>query len=615
MAYKFPSIKLTKWQLALVLGTPLALGLGFYLYNKLSAKDLDNKTTDKDVDSENKKAGKGKTSKLKASKTQKKSLSIDGITEEDKETEKRKKLAELENERLSPLKEATIYKNEGNACYRNGKFDEAIIFYDKAIDKCPSEHKADLAIFYQNRAASYEMLRKWNKVKEDCTKSLQCNPRYPKAYFRRAKAYEATNEMSDCLDDVTATCILEMFQNNNTIMYADRVLKQTGREDAEKGMKDRVPMLPSKNFINTYLRSFVADPLQANMSANEVTDLLNTKDDRLYGFARAKHAMDEQRYDEIIPACTEEIESSESESQYKSEALLLRGTFHLLSGSFTEAKQDLDAVINNADADVKLRAYALIKRASLHIQLEEKDQGLADFDQVQKLQPDNPDLYHQRAQIYILLDQLNEALQEYEKAIKIAPNNAMAYVQKCYAEYRLGLLAGDQMRLLMIMNEFRNAIEKFPGCVECYSLMAQVLGDQQQFQQADQFYEKAIKMAPENASLLVHRGIMMLQWKGDIDKAISLMQQAIDVDDKCELAYETLGTVEVQRANLDRAVELFEKAIKLAKSQAEMCHLYALRNAAIAQINVTRKLGIDMSNISALAQAGIASQTMAADTK
>lgn len=588
--YKFGSIKLTKWQLALIVGTPLAIGMGVYVYKKINAPT---ETGDKPKTSAKSKQGLD---------TNKQSLSIDG-TSEDKELEKKKKKAELENEKLSPLKEATMFKIEGNTCYRNGKYDEAITFYDKAIDKCPKDNKTDLAIFYQNRAASYEMLRKWQKVKDDCSKSLECNPRYAKSYFRRAKAFEATNEMSECLDDVTATCILEMFQNNNTIMYADRILKQSGRDDAEQGMKEKVPLLPSKSFISTYLRSFVADPLQSLRLPESVTN-----QEKICGFARAKQALDEQKYDDVIAACTEEIESSESESQYKTEALLLRGTFHLLSGSFNEAKQDLDAVINNDNADSKMKCYAYIRRASYYIQLEQKDLGMEDFDQAQKLEPQNPDLYHQRAQIYILIDQLHEALSEFEKAVKLAPHNAMAFVQKCYAEYRLALMSQDQMRLMMVMNEFKNAVEKFPDCVECYSLMAQVLSDQQQFQQADQFYDKAIKLAPENASLLVHRGIMTLQWMGDIEKAIGLMEKSIEVDDKCELAYETLGTVEVQRANLDKAVELFEKAIKLAKSQAEMCHLYALRNAAVAQINVTRKLGIDMSTISALAQAGIMPQ-------
>lgn len=40
---------------------------------------------------------------------------------------------------------------------------------------------------------------------------------------------------------------------------------------------------------------------------------------------------------------------------------------------------------------------------------------------------------------------------------------------------------------------------------------------------------------------------MNLQWKGDINSALKLLEKAIEVDEKCEFAYETLGTVEVQR--------------------------------------------------------------------
>ena len=83
-------------------------------------------------------------------------------------------------------------------------------------------------------------------------------------------------------------------------------------------------------------------------------------------------------------------------------------------------------------------------------------------------------------------------------------------------------------------------------------------------------------MARSNVSLYVHRGIMLLQWKGNIEKSMGRQNRSLEVDVKCELADETLGTIEVQRAKLDRAVELFEKASKLAKSQSEMSHLYAL---------------------------------------
>jgi import receptor subunit TOM70 len=66
------------------------------------------------------------------------------------------------------------------------------------------------------------------------------------------------------------------------------------------------------------------------------------------------------------------------------------------------------------------------------------------------------------------------------------------------------------------------------------------------------------------------------------------------VDDKCEFAYETLGTVEVQRGNLSKAVELFNKAIPLANTELEMGHLFGLRDAAMAQTTVSSKLGITL---------------------
>lgn len=258
-----------------------------------------------------------------------------------------------------------------------------------------------------------------------------------------------------------------------------------------------------------------------------------------------------------------------------------------------------------ADADATLRVYAYIKRAALFIQTDDREKGLADFLEAEKLNPNNPDVYHQRAQILLLLEQIEAALQEFDKAVRLAPQHAVAYVQKCYAEYRLALMTADQQRLERVIKEFEMAIEKFPDCIECYSLMAQVLADQQQFSQAQQYYEKAMKLAPKNPSLLVHQAIMMLQWRGDIDAAVTMLNRAIEVDPKCELAYETLGTVEVQRAQLQHAVDLFEKALLYAKSQAELVHVYSLRNAALAQINVTRRLGIDMNSISAMAQSGM----------
>lgn len=40
---------------------------------------------------------------------------------------------------------------------------------------------------------------------------------------------ELTNELETALHDITAVCILEGFQNQNSLYTADRVLRQLGK--------------------------------------------------------------------------------------------------------------------------------------------------------------------------------------------------------------------------------------------------------------------------------------------------------------------------------------------------------------------------------------------------
>ena len=43
-----------------------------------------------------------------------------------------------------------------------------------------------------------------------------------------------------CLEDVTAVCILESFENQQSLLMADRVLKELGRTKAKDNYKVRV---------------------------------------------------------------------------------------------------------------------------------------------------------------------------------------------------------------------------------------------------------------------------------------------------------------------------------------------------------------------------------------
>lgn len=124
--------------------------------------------------------------------------------------------------------------------------------------------------------------KKYDAVVMDCTKALEYNNRYTKALFRRAKACEITNDLMQCLEgerereltcqgdvkfcavhprvrtlthelscqqlqicicyfsfcsDVTAVCILESFENQQSLLMADRVLKELGKTKAKEAYK------------------------------------------------------------------------------------------------------------------------------------------------------------------------------------------------------------------------------------------------------------------------------------------------------------------------------------------------------------------------------------------
>lgn len=79
--------------------------------------------------------------------------------------------------------------------------------------------------------------------------------------------------------------------------------------------------------------------------------------------------------------------------------LLLRGTFNLLLGKYEDALTDLSTVIDSEVASNELKINALIKRASMHVQLEQPEKSFDDFAEAVKLDPNSSDVYHHRGQV------------------------------------------------------------------------------------------------------------------------------------------------------------------------------------------------------------------------
>uniref|UniRef100_A0A8D1CV96 Translocase of outer mitochondrial membrane 70 n=2 Tax=Sus scrofa TaxID=9823 RepID=A0A8D1CV96_PIG len=532
---------LPRWQLALAVGAPLLLGAGaMYLWSRQRRR--------RETGGRGDAGGLKRNSERKTPEGRASPAPGSGHPEGPG--------AHLE---MNSLDRAQAAKNKGNKYFKAGKYEQAIQCYTEAISLCPTEKNVDLSTFYQNRAAAFEQLQKWKEVAQDCTKAVELNPKYVKALFRRAKAHEKLDNKKECLEDVTAVCILEGFQNQQSMLLADKVLKLLGKEKAKEKYKNREPLMPSPQFIKSYFSSFTDDIISQPMLKGEKSDEDKDKEGEALevkensGYLKAKQYMEEENYDKIISECSKEIDA---QGKYMAEALLLRATFYLLIGNANAAKPDLDKVISLKEANVKLRANALIKRGSMYMQQQQPLLSTQDFNMAADIDPQNADVYHHRGQ------------------------------------YRQAYTGNNSSQIQAAMKGFEEVIKKFPKCAEGYALYAQALTDQQQFGKADEMYDKCIDLEPDNATTYVHKGLLQLQWKQDLDRGLELISKAIEIDNKCDFAYETMGTIEVQRGNMEKAIDMFNKAINLAKSEMEMAHLYSLCDAAHAQTEVAKKYGL-----------------------
>ena len=69
------------------------------------------------------------------------------------------------------------------------------------------------------------------------------------------------------------------------------------------------------------------------------------------GWSRACRAMQSASYEEVVPACSEEVRSA---GAHRLEATLLRGTLHQLTGQNQAAREDYTAVIEDNASSSKV---------------------------------------------------------------------------------------------------------------------------------------------------------------------------------------------------------------------------------------------------------------------
>jgi tetratricopeptide (TPR) repeat protein len=132
------------------------------------------------------------------------------------------------------LSEAQLIKREANDMFKNGRMEEAIKVYTKALKVCKADEKLEKANIYSNRAACYRNLYDSDNVVKDCTNAIKLNPKHVKSYVRRAQSYESLEKMKEALADFEMAC---RYEPNMAVAYKGASRVRQAIRKREKEMK------------------------------------------------------------------------------------------------------------------------------------------------------------------------------------------------------------------------------------------------------------------------------------------------------------------------------------------------------------------------------------------
>lgn len=467
-------------------------------------------------------------------------------------------------------------KAAGNKAYGSKDYNKAIGLYSQAIICKPDP------IFYSNRAACYNALGEWDKVIEDTTAAISIDSEYVKALNRRANAYEHLEKYSEALLDFTASCIIDEFQNQSSAQAVERLLKKVAEKKGKEILATKNKQLPSPTFVTNYLQSFRARPPPIGLEDSEEFSEETGKGQLQFGIrSMAKKTGD--GYKEAAAAFDKALELGDL-GDLEAFAYNMRGTFKYLRGDNVDALADLT---KSVDLNPSL-TQSFVKRASMHLELGDKEAASQDFESALAQNADDPDIYYHRAQLQFILGEFANAAKDYQKSIDLDRDFIFSHIQLGVTQYKLDSVASS-------MATFRRCIKNFEKVPDVYNYYGELLLDQQRYQDAINNFDIAMDLEKETKPLgmsvlpLINKALALFSWKQDFPEAEKLCQKALIIDPECDIAVATMAQLLLQQGKVTEALTYFERAAELSRTEGEIVNALSYAEATRTQLEVQEK--------------------------
>jgi len=123
-----------------------------------------------------------------------------------------------------------VLKALGNASLKDGRLEEAVKYYNEALDLIDSSYEELAAILFSNRSAVYHRKCDYDGALLDANEAIHFNPGYIKGYIRRFKAFEGLEKWHEAHEDLKK--IIEMDPSLEPT-YRSTILKVKSEAEAK----------------------------------------------------------------------------------------------------------------------------------------------------------------------------------------------------------------------------------------------------------------------------------------------------------------------------------------------------------------------------------------------
>ena len=260
----------------------------------------------------------------------------------------------------------------------------------------------------------------------------------------------------------------------------------------------------------------------------------------------------------------EKLNDAVKSSRGNPDRLFDRAQFLFEEKNFEEALADVFLIFQK-DSN-HLPGHELL--ADIYMESYQSQLALRTLERISKVYPDSLGTQLKLAEFQLILKQYDASKQTLGEVLQRDGQNAQAL-------FFLGLNFQEEGDRDRAIGAFQSAVEIDPELIDAWIILGNYM-EQLGSPLAEQYYDNAVRVAPENISAL-HSKAFYLQNSQRIDDALELYQQIQSIDPTYADSYLNSGILYIMTDRVEEAVEQMNGLVKI-DSTNELAHFYLGRS-------------------------------------